>query len=106
MKQMPVEAKKFAKIDKDWAKVMAKSAETSNVVACCANELLKNQLPSSRIPPAKSPLNSPYFVSPLVGENCGNSNTSIGANSTQRRKKKGLRRDPVLNVRQEKVNGC
>jgi dynein heavy chain len=45
MKQMPVEAKKFAKIDKDWAKVMAKSAETSNVVACCANELLKNQLP-------------------------------------------------------------
>jgi dynein heavy chain, axonemal len=45
MKQMPVEAKKFSKIDKDWAKVMAKAAETSNVVSCCANELLKNQLP-------------------------------------------------------------
>jgi len=45
MKQMPVEAKKFAKIDKDWSKVMDKAAETHNVVNCCANELLKNQLP-------------------------------------------------------------
>jgi dynein heavy chain len=44
-KQMPVEAKKFAKIDKDWIKIMAKALETSNVVSCCANELLKNTLP-------------------------------------------------------------
>jgi dynein heavy chain len=42
---MPVEAKKFAKVDKDWIKIMAKSLETSNVVACCSNELLKNTLP-------------------------------------------------------------
>ncbi|CAM9936767.1 unnamed protein product, partial [Ectocarpus sp. 13 AM-2016] len=27
-KQMPMEAKKFAKIDKDWAKIMAKATET------------------------------------------------------------------------------
>ena len=27
-KQMPLEAKKFAKVDKDWIKIMAKAVET------------------------------------------------------------------------------
>jgi dynein heavy chain len=44
-KQMPQEAKKFAKIDKDFAKMMAKASETIIVVDCCENELLKNSLP-------------------------------------------------------------
>ena len=44
-KQMPLEAKKFAKIDKDWIKIMAKAAEARNVVLCCSNELLRNTLP-------------------------------------------------------------
>ena len=45
-KQMPREAKKFAKVDKDWAKVMTKASECRNVVACCADELLRNSLPT------------------------------------------------------------
>ncbi|RHY37518.1 hypothetical protein DYB25_000117 [Aphanomyces astaci] len=45
-KQMPVEAKKFQKIDKDWAKIMTKSVEIKNVVQCCASELLKSCLPT------------------------------------------------------------
>ena len=44
-KQMPLEAKKFAKIDKDFGKVMARAHETANVVACCSNEILKTSLP-------------------------------------------------------------
>lgn len=44
-KQMPTEAKKFAKIDKDWTRVMQKAEETSNAVICCANDVLKNTLP-------------------------------------------------------------
>jgi dynein heavy chain len=44
-KQMPVEAKKFLKIDKDWAKVMARASDAALVVECCENELLKNNLP-------------------------------------------------------------
>lgn len=44
-KQMPLEAKKFLKIDKDWAKLMFKAEETKNVVQCCGNELLRNTLP-------------------------------------------------------------
>ena len=44
-KQMPKEAKKFAKVDKDWAKIMAKASECRNVVECCADELLRNSLP-------------------------------------------------------------
>ena len=45
MKQMPLEAKKFAKIDKDFNKIMVKASETRNCVVCCANELLRNTLP-------------------------------------------------------------
>eukprot|EP00936_MAST-01D_sp_MAST-1D-sp1_P000393 g393.t1 len=44
-KQLPLEAKKFAKVDKDWLKLMAKAAATMNVVQCCANEVLRNTLP-------------------------------------------------------------
>merc|ERR1719450_969528 len=44
-KQMPMEAKKFSQIDKDWVKIMAKSAETKLVVPCCMNDMLKNLLP-------------------------------------------------------------
>ena len=44
-KQMPMEAKKFGKIDKEWAKVMGKAYETQFVVECCANEILRAALP-------------------------------------------------------------
>jgi dynein heavy chain, axonemal len=44
-KQMPMEAKKFGKIDKEWAKVMGKAYETQIVVECCANEVLRAGLP-------------------------------------------------------------
>lgn len=44
-KQMPKEAKKFAKVDKDWAKIMMKASECRNVIQCCADELLRNSLP-------------------------------------------------------------
>ena len=44
-KQMPLEAKKFTRIDKDFVKVMAKSEELRTVVAACSNELLINALP-------------------------------------------------------------
>lgn len=45
-KQLPREAKKFAKVDKDWAKIMTKASECRNVVECCADELLQNTLPT------------------------------------------------------------
>jgi dynein heavy chain len=44
-KQMPIEAKKFAKINKDWEKLMSRAAETKLVLQCCSNELLKTTLP-------------------------------------------------------------
>jgi len=44
-KQMPMEAKKFGKIDKDWQKVMAKAYETKNVLEAAANEILRSSLP-------------------------------------------------------------
>jgi len=44
-KQLPMEAKKFSKVDKDWVKIMNKAHETVLVVPSCANELLKNALP-------------------------------------------------------------
>ena len=45
-KQLPMEAKKFGKVDKDWGKIMGKSAEVKLVIECCANELLKTSLPT------------------------------------------------------------
>eukprot|EP00392_Amoebophrya_sp_AT5.2_P015403 g15605.t1 len=44
-KQMPMEAKKFQQIDKDWIRIMGKSAEMRNVVNCCQNDMLKQLLP-------------------------------------------------------------
>eukprot|EP00930_Biecheleria_cincta_P100463 TRINITY_DN920_c0_g1_i2.p1 TRINITY_DN920_c0_g1~~TRINITY_DN920_c0_g1_i2.p1 ORF type:complete len:4610 (-),score=1017.36 TRINITY_DN920_c0_g1_i2:106-13935(-) len=44
-KQMPMEAKKFSQIDKDWLKIMYKSAETQRVVECCQNDLLRQMMP-------------------------------------------------------------
>ena len=44
-KQMPMEAKKFAKVDKEWSKVMAKAYETQLVVEASANEVLRAALP-------------------------------------------------------------
>lgn len=44
-KQMPMEAKKFAKIDKEWAKIMGKAYETQLVTEVCANEVLRSSLP-------------------------------------------------------------
>jgi dynein heavy chain len=38
-KQMPFEAKKFVKINKDWEKLMGRANETKLVVACCSNEV-------------------------------------------------------------------
>ena len=45
---MPIEAKKFAKINKDWEKLMVRASETKFVIACCANELLRTTLPVSK----------------------------------------------------------
>eukprot|EP00929_Paragymnodinium_shiwhaense_P087549 TRINITY_DN476_c0_g6_i1.p1 TRINITY_DN476_c0_g6~~TRINITY_DN476_c0_g6_i1.p1 ORF type:complete len:3651 (-),score=1240.57 TRINITY_DN476_c0_g6_i1:538-10725(-) len=44
-KQLPMDAKRFQQIDKDWIKIMAKSAETQKVVPCCMNDMLKQMLP-------------------------------------------------------------
>jgi dynein heavy chain len=44
-KQMPLEAKKFSKINKDWEKLMVRAAEVKLVVSCCSNELLRTTLP-------------------------------------------------------------
>lgn len=45
-KQMPIEAKKFAKINKDWEKLMQRASETKYVIMCCGNELLRSTLPA------------------------------------------------------------
>jgi dynein heavy chain len=44
-KQMPVESKKFKGIDKSWLKIMERANEQKNVIACCANDILRNSLP-------------------------------------------------------------
>ena len=41
-KNMPNEAKKFSKIDKDWLKLMEKANEQRNVIQCCTNDVLKS----------------------------------------------------------------
>jgi len=43
-KQLPMEAKKFQKIDKDFDKVMRKAFETRNVIQACQNDILKQHL--------------------------------------------------------------
>jgi len=42
---MPVEAKKFQGIDKNWLKIMEKAVETKKVIPCCQNDMLKDFLP-------------------------------------------------------------
>ena len=42
-KQMPVEAKKFNKIDKEFSKIMAKAQETGLVVECCEKRAVEKQ---------------------------------------------------------------
>jgi dynein heavy chain len=44
-KQMPMEAKKFSKIDKEWAKMMSKAYEVQLVIEAAANEVLRANLP-------------------------------------------------------------
>jgi dynein heavy chain len=44
-KQMPLQAKQFAGIDKTWIKCMEKSFDTKKVTACCQADLLKDNLP-------------------------------------------------------------
>lgn len=44
-RQMPVEAKKFQGIDKNWLKIMEKAVETKKVIPCCQNDMLKDFLP-------------------------------------------------------------
>ena len=44
-KQMPVEAKKFGKVDKEWSKIMGKAFETQKVVEAAANDVLRAGLP-------------------------------------------------------------
>ena len=44
-KQMPAVAKRFHKIDKDFANIMSRAAGTARVVDCCANEILRMTLP-------------------------------------------------------------
>jgi len=46
-KQMPVQAKKFNKVDKEWAKVMAKAESDGLVMVCCEDEALRIFLPPS-----------------------------------------------------------
>jgi dynein heavy chain len=43
---MPLEAKKFSKVDRDWAKLMAKAFEVGIVTEATANEILVASLPT------------------------------------------------------------
>jgi dynein heavy chain len=45
-KQMPVEAKKFTKVDKEWGKMMVKAQQTGLVFACTEDEVLRENLPT------------------------------------------------------------
>jgi dynein heavy chain len=45
-KQMPAVAKRFQKIDKDFANIMGRAVDTARVVDVCANEILRMSLPA------------------------------------------------------------
>lgn len=44
-KQMPLQAKQFMAIDKNWMKIMEKAVETKKVIVSCQNDMLKDFLP-------------------------------------------------------------
>ncbi|KAL4479549.1 hypothetical protein ABPG72_018535, partial [Tetrahymena utriculariae] len=44
-RQMPLQAKQFQSIDKNWMKIMEKAVETKKVILCCQNDILKDFLP-------------------------------------------------------------
>jgi dynein heavy chain len=44
-KQMPVQAKMFIGIDKNWIRCMEKAFESKKVILCCQSEMLKESLP-------------------------------------------------------------
>ena len=48
-KNMPNEAKKFTKLDKDWLKLMERANEQRNVISCCTNDMLKSMLPELQV---------------------------------------------------------
>jgi len=45
-RQMPVVAKKFVKIDKDWAGIMKKAVDTQKIVESASNDILRSNLPA------------------------------------------------------------
>lgn len=44
-RQMPLQAKQFAGIDKNWMRIMEKAVEAKKVIGCCQNDMLKDFLP-------------------------------------------------------------
>lgn len=42
---MPMEAKRFQGIDKNWLKIMEKANEAKKVIPACQNDMLKDFLP-------------------------------------------------------------
>jgi dynein heavy chain len=44
-RQLPLQAKLFSGINKNWLKIMEKASETKKVVQCCQNDMLKDFLP-------------------------------------------------------------
>lgn len=44
-RQMPLQAKQFSGIDKNWMRIMEKAVETKKVIQCCQNDMLKDFLP-------------------------------------------------------------
>lgn len=44
-RQMPLQAKQFAGIDKNWMRIMEKAVEAKKVISCCQNDMLKDFLP-------------------------------------------------------------
>eukprot|EP01029_Cantina_marsupialis_P009141 TRINITY_DN2137_c0_g3_i1.p1 TRINITY_DN2137_c0_g3~~TRINITY_DN2137_c0_g3_i1.p1 ORF type:complete len:3476 (-),score=1129.85 TRINITY_DN2137_c0_g3_i1:3796-14223(-) len=43
--QMPAEARKFQKVDKEWVRLMQRAEKTGGVIPVCGSEMLRNSLP-------------------------------------------------------------